>query len=148
MHPRTTRTLRWSHPATLAALLHSSLFLLTLSPAPSSTHTFSRAVLSLSLHNNPFFVKPLLSHGYHCIFHEDPIQHGITKLLRSPMITCDQVVSGGSAERTTKMAAAPAADSLSILLLAHQPFSLITCQPLFLLPLITRYFLSLPSPLF
>lgn len=27
------------------------------------------------------------------------------------MITCDQVVSGGSAERTTKMAAAPAADS-------------------------------------
>lgn len=28
------------------------------------------------------------------------------------MITCDQVVSGGSAERTTKMAAAPAADSV------------------------------------
>lgn len=28
------------------------------------------------------------------------------------MITSDQVVSGGSAERTTKMAAAPAADSV------------------------------------
>lgn len=28
------------------------------------------------------------------------------------MIACDQVVSGGSAERTTKMAAAPAADSI------------------------------------
>lgn len=69
------------------------------------------------------------------------------------MITCDQVVSGGSAERTTKMAAAPAADSLSILLLAHQPFSLVSSYHLsaflsfffsvFLLPLITRYFLSL-----
>lgn len=58
VHPRTTRTLRWSHPATLAALLHSSLFLLTLSPAPSSTRTLPRAVLSFSLHNNPFFVKP------------------------------------------------------------------------------------------
>jgi len=44
VHPRTTRTLRWSHPATLAALLHS-LFLLTLFLAPSHIHTLPRAVL-------------------------------------------------------------------------------------------------------
>lgn len=111
MHPRTTRTLRWSHhPATLAALLHSSLFSLTLSFAPSSTHTRFGAALSFLLHNKPFF-REILCHGYHCTYHKDIIQHGIAKLSRSPMITCDQVVSGGSAERTTKMAAAPAADS-------------------------------------
>lgn len=109
MHPRTTRTLRWSHPATLAALLHSSLFLLTLSPAPSSTHALPRAVLSFSSHTNPFFVNLPLDITAH---YQDIIRHGITKLSRSPMITCDQVVSGGSAERTTKMAAAPAADSV------------------------------------
>lgn len=107
VHPRTTRTLRWSHPATLAALFHSSLFLLTLSPAPSSTHTLPRAVLPFSSHINFLFVSPPVTNI--TVYHENLMQHRITKLSRSPMITCDQVVGGSSAERTTKMAA-PAAD--------------------------------------
>lgn len=114
VHPRTTRTLRWSHPATLAVLFHSSLFLLTLSPAPSSTHTLPRAVLSFSSHINSFFVKFPLSR----------VSLYTTKILIntrapnyrdhqwSPMIAYNQVGSGGSAECTTKMAAAPAADSV------------------------------------
>lgn len=59
VHPRTTRTLRWSHPATLAARLHSSLFLLTLSP--SSTHTLPRVVHFFSLQS--FFFPQSLYHG-------------------------------------------------------------------------------------
>jgi len=53
VHPRTTRTLRWSHPATLAALFHSSLFLLTLSPAPSSTRFLESFSLSYRI-STPF----------------------------------------------------------------------------------------------
>lgn len=75
------------------------------------------------------------------------------------MITCDQVVSGGSAERTTKMAAAPAADSVysppgfqpSSTLFSRFLLSLVNLSfffSVFLLPLIIRYFLSLSSPLF
>lgn len=75
------------------------------------------------------------------------------------MIAYDQVVSGGSAECTTKMAAAPAADSVyslpgfptfSSLLLLVSFFSFFYL-PLLLLPLITPYlvpfFCTLPIPL-
>jgi len=74
------------------------------------------------------------------------------------MIAYDQVVSGGSAECTTKMAAAPAADSVyslpgfstfsSLLLLVS--FFFLFYLPLPLLPLITPYlvpfFCTLPIP--
>lgn len=108
VHPRTTRTLRWSHPATLAALLHSSLFCSHYLPL-LLLHTHTTLSLSLLLITYQSFFRVL---SRITVYHENIIQHGITKLSRSPMITCDQVVSGGSAERTTKMAAAPAADSV------------------------------------